>query len=88
MLRLRAMPSTQTGTAMSSARRSREKMTMMAMMPPRLMLVWHQWPKWWLPVQALLLGELATEVFEAEYWVMVGGPVSLMLLKIWGFCRK
>ena len=86
--RLRAMPSTQTGMAMSRARRSSEKMTMMAMMPPRLMLVWHQCPKWWLPVQALLLGELATEVLEAEYWVMVGGPVSFMLPKIWGFCRK
>ena len=64
VLRLRPMPRTQTGTATSRASRRREKMTMMAMMPPRLMLVWHQCPKWWLPVHALFSGELATEVLE------------------------
>ena len=66
--RLRLMR--QTGMAMSRARIRREKMTMMAMMPPRLMLVWHQCPKWWLPVQALLLvlapGAAATEDTVAE----------------------
>ena len=41
----------------------REPMTMMAMMPPRRMLVWHHLPKWYLPVQALWpVGEAEVEL--------------------------
>lgn len=36
-----AAPARQRGMPTSRATMSREKMTMMAMMPPRLMLVWH-----------------------------------------------
>ena len=36
-----AAPARQMGMPTSRATISREKMTMMAMMPPRLMLVWH-----------------------------------------------
>ena len=39
----------------------REPMTMMAMMPPRRMLVGHHLPKWYLPVQAWVVGEAEVE---------------------------
>ena len=39
-------------------------MTMMAMMPPRRMLVWHHLPKWYLPVHAWVVGLAA--VVEAS----------------------